>query len=84
MNQTMVEDTKVIVIVKKYGRPTLLEEQERRVVHEVTISSKKTTRYKSQDETPIVEKFHFKCTCEARKKWCIHLGLVMATQFTSS
>jgi len=43
MDQTVVEDTRVIVFVKKYGRPTLLEEQERRVVHEVTISAKKTT-----------------------------------------
>ena len=83
MDQTVVEDTRVIVFVKKYGRPTLLEEQERRVVHEVTISAKKTTRYKSLDETPVIEKFNFKCTCEARKTWCIHLGLVMSTQFAS-
>ena len=67
--------------MKKFGKPTLTEEREGRVFHEVSIIAKKESSIST--ETPIVDRFRYKCSCESRKQWCIHLALTVISQFAN-
>ena len=81
-DRTKVEGNTVVVYVKKFGAPTLQEEQEGRVIHEVTIVARKTTRF--VEETPVIDRFRYTCTCtryRVTKKFCIHWGVVMLSHF---
>ena len=75
-----MEDDSMTVFIKKFGQATLLEEREDRMVHEVKIKAKSESRI--TPSTPIIDQFIFKCSCESRKHWCIHLSLTMITQFS--
>ena len=81
-DRTKVEGNTVTVYVKKFGVPTLQEEQEDRLVHEVTIVARKTTR--NLEETPVIDRFRYTCTCtryRMTKRTCIHWGVVLLSHF---
>ena len=66
--------------VGKYGRPTLLEEVEGRVEHEVTLQQKLVTRSKKRRSD--LHQFNYECTCKATKAMCIHIALVLLSEFS--
>lgn len=70
---------KVVVIVKKFGKPTLQEQMEGLLQHRVTISEKAKTR--TQTSRSSFFRFSYSCTCVAKKPVCIHIALVLMSQF---
>ena len=82
VDKTVVSDNGVTIFVKKFGRPTLTEEREGRVLHEVNIVAKKESII--SNETQVIDRYRYKCSCESRKQWCIHLALTIVSQLADS
>ena len=81
LDHTVVGDDDISAFVRMYGAPSPEEAREGRVYHEVGIKLKANTR--SLDTTPVIEQFKYTCNCQAKCAWCIHIVLVMITQFTT-
>ena len=68
------------MVVKKFGSPTLVEEASGRIEHVVTISEKRFT--KAIASLPSISKFNYQCSCAATKTFCIHLAIVLISDFS--
>ena len=79
-DRTEFSATEALVVVKKFGKPTLEEEASGRIDHIVTISPKVLTR--TLAKLPSLAKFSFKCSCRASKTFCIHVAIVILSDFT--
>ena len=79
-DHTLVEEESITVFVRMFGFPTPDEEREGRIFHQVTISLKRGTRALS--DTSLMNQFKYKCNCQAKSDWCIHVAVVMLTHFS--
>ena len=82
VSKTDYNDNSIVVTVKKYGRGTLREEVEGRLEHTVTIQEKLLTR--SKKRLSDFQKFTYHCTCVAEKAMCIHIAVLLLSQFSFS
>ena len=82
VNKTEFNETTLVAIVKKYGRGTLVEEVEGRLEHTVTIQQKTITRSKRRMSD--FQKFSYHCTCVAEKAMCIHIAVLLLSEFIAS
>ena len=79
VEKTEFNDTTLVATVRKYGRPTLVEEVEGRVFHTVTIQQKCLTRSRKRQSDFYKHSYH--CTCIAEKSVCIHIALLLLSEF---
>ena len=82
VDKTEFNDTTLVVTVRKYGRPTLVEEVEGRIFHTVTVQQKCMTRSRKRQSD--FHKHSYHCTCVAEKSVCIHIALLLLSEFVDS
>ena len=69
-----------MVVVAKFGKPTLEEEVNGLTEHVVTISKKRFTKGLAQ--LPLIQQFNYNCSCKSIKTHCIHLAIVLMSDFS--
>ena len=79
-HKTEYSEDEVLVVVAKFGAPSLEEEVSGRLEHKVTITSKRMT--KALATLPPIAKFNYGCSCKAKKKFCIHVAIVLLLDFS--
>ena len=80
--KTEFNATTLVATIRKYGRGTLVEEVEGRVEHSVTIQEKCLTR--SRRRLSDFQKFSYHCSCVAEKAMCIHIAVLLLSEFIAS
>ena len=79
-HKTEYSEDEVLVVVAKFGAPSLEEEVSGRLEHKVTITSKRMT--KALATLPPIAKFNYGCSCKAKKTFCIHVAIVLLSDFS--
>ena len=69
-----------MVVVRKFGKPSLEDEVAGRLEHVVTITAKRFTKGLAQ--LPLMQQFIYTCGCRSTKMHCIHLSLVLMSDFS--
>ena len=69
-----------MVVVKKFGAPTLEEEVQGLTEHIVAIKAKRFTKGLAQ--LPLLQQFNYACSCKSTKTHCIHLSIVLMSDFS--
>ena len=69
-----------MVVVRKFGLPTLEEEVNGLTEHVVTITAKRFTKGLAQ--LPLMQQYIYSCSCKSAKTHCIHLSIVLMSDFS--
>ena len=77
--KTEFSDTSLLATVRRYSKPTLVEEVEGRIEYKVTITQKVVTR--SKKYLSDFYQFNHTCTCQSVKSTCIHIALLLISEF---
>ena len=81
-HRTEFSESAVLVVVRKFGKATLEEEATGRTEHVVSITAKRFT--KALERLPKLQQFYYDCSCKSSKTFCIHLSLVLMSDFADA
>ena len=79
-DKTEYNEEAVMVVVRKFGKPSLEDEVAGRLEHVVTITAKRFTKGLAQ--LPLLQQFNYTCGCRSTKTHCVHLSLVLMSDFS--
>ena len=78
-HKTEYSEDEVLVVIKKFGAPSLSEKVSGRSEHSINIKSKRIT--KALATLPSIAQFNYGCSCKAKKTFCTQVVIVLLSDF---